>query len=130
MPPPGITVKVIEAAAAAAPRAAVKVGMPGSATGTGDPPPKKTSSVDGDDSKDHLAGRTRRTVDDVEQLLTPAEVAQLFRVTPKTVARWATSGQLGSIRTPGGHRRFRETEVSALFATLSEPAPEQRNPNG
>ncbi|HEX8866244.1 MAG TPA: BldC family transcriptional regulator, partial [Lentzea sp.] len=40
-----------------------------------------------------------------ERLLTPGEVANLFRVDPKTVTRWATAGRIGSIRTPGGHRR-------------------------
>ena len=50
-----------------------------------------------------------------DRLLTPGEVAQLFRVDPKTVTRWASAGRLGSIRTPGGHRRFRESEVRALL---------------
>jgi len=50
-----------------------------------------------------------------EVLLTPAEVASLFRVDPKTVTRWAKSGKLTSIRTLGGHRRFKESEVKALL---------------
>ena len=50
-----------------------------------------------------------------ERLLTPGEVAALFRVDPKTVTRWAASGRISSIRTPGGHRRFRESEVRALL---------------
>ena len=50
-----------------------------------------------------------------ERLLTPGEVASLFRVDPKTVTRWAASGRISSIRTPGGHRRFRETEVRGLL---------------
>ena len=50
-----------------------------------------------------------------ERLLTPGEVAALFRVDPKTVTRWAASGRISSIRTPGGHRRFRETEVRELL---------------
>jgi excisionase family DNA binding protein len=48
-------------------------------------------------------------------LLTPGEVADLFRVDPKTVTRWAASGRLKSIRTPGGHRRYRESEIRALL---------------
>ena len=40
-----------------------------------------------------------------ENLLTPSEVAALFRVDPKTVTRWAKAGKLTSIRTLGGHRR-------------------------
>lgn len=50
-----------------------------------------------------------------EKLLTPYEVAQMFRVTPKTVLRWAQSGRLSSVRTMGGHRRYREAEVRALL---------------
>ena len=51
-----------------------------------------------------------------DPLLTPADVARLFKVDPKTVTRWAAAGRIDSIRTPGGHRRFRESEVKALLA--------------
>ena len=51
-----------------------------------------------------------------EALLTPREVAALFRVDPKTVSRWAEAGKLSAVRTLGGHRRFREAEVRALVA--------------
>jgi len=47
--------------------------------------------------------------------LTPGEVAALFRVDPKTVTRWASSGRITSIKTPGGHRRFREREIMAML---------------
>lgn len=50
-----------------------------------------------------------------ERLLTPAEVATLFRVDPKTVTRWAKAGKLTSIRTLGGHRRYKESEVKQLL---------------
>ena len=50
-----------------------------------------------------------------EVLLTPSEVAALFRVDPKTVTRWAKAGKLTSIRTLGGHRRYRESEVKLLL---------------
>ena len=49
-----------------------------------------------------------------EVLLTPSEVANLFRVDPKTVTRWAKAGKLTSIRTLGGHRRYRKSEVEQL----------------
>lgn len=52
----------------------------------------------------------------VDRLLTPVEVARLFRVDRKTVTRWGADGRLSSIRTPGGHHRFRESEVLALLA--------------
>jgi excisionase family DNA binding protein len=49
------------------------------------------------------------------KLLTPAEVANTFRVDPKTVTRWAKAGKLTAIRTLGGHRRYLEVEVKALL---------------
>ncbi|AYY14651.1 helix-turn-helix domain-containing protein [Actinobacteria bacterium YIM 96077] len=60
---------------------------------------------------------------EAEALLTPAEVAAMFRVDPKTVTRWAKAGKLESIRTLGGHRRYRESEVRNL---LSGQVPGQR----
>lgn len=53
-----------------------------------------------------------------ENLLTPSEVAALFRVDPKTVTRWAKAGKLTSIRTLGGHRRYKESEVKALLKVI------------
>jgi excisionase family DNA binding protein len=50
-----------------------------------------------------------------EILLTPSEVATLFRVDPKTVTRWAKAGKLTAIRTLGGHRRYRSSEVNELL---------------
>ena len=47
--------------------------------------------------------------EDPKPLLIPAEVASMFRVDPKTVTRWAKVGKLSSIRTLGGHRRYRES---------------------
>jgi excisionase family DNA binding protein len=52
---------------------------------------------------------------DNDRLLTPAEVAQLFRVHPKTVSRWVQAGKLSAVRTLGGHRRYRANEVYALL---------------
>ena len=59
------------------------------------------------------------TIENPERLLTPGEVALMFRVDPKTVTRWASAGRIGSIRTPGGHHRFRESEVTELLADLT-----------
>jgi excisionase family DNA binding protein len=52
---------------------------------------------------------------DGEKLLTPAEVAAMFRVDPKTVTRWAKAGKLSSIRTLGGHRRYWDAEIRELL---------------
>ena len=61
-----------------------------------------------------------------EILLTPAEVAALFRVDPKTVTRWAKAGKLTSIRTLGGHRRYKESEVKTLLKSIT-PAVSSNN---
>ncbi|MEA2506379.1 MAG: hypothetical protein QOH48_997 [Actinomycetota bacterium] len=53
-----------------------------------------------------------------DHLLTPAEVAALFRVDPKTVSRWAKAGKISSIRTLGGHRRYRSSEIRAIFQPI------------
>ena len=56
--------------------------------------------------------------------MTPAEVAALFRVDPKTVTRWADAGKLTAVRTLGGHRRYRQDEVQNLLvaSSISMPA--------
>jgi excisionase family DNA binding protein len=69
-----------------------------------------------------MSGRTP----DFESLMTPAEVAACFKVDPKTVTRWARQGRLTSVRTLGGHRRYRETEVRALLARAPEPERDTR----
>lgn len=55
-----------------------------------------------------------------EKLLTPAQVASRFAVDPKTVTRWAKEGKLPSIRTPGGHRRYRASIVDAMVVEQFE----------
>jgi len=54
----------------------------------------------------------------MDKLLTVNQVAKLLNVWPETVRRWDNTGQLSSVRTPGGHRRYRESQVLAL---LGEP---------
>jgi excisionase family DNA binding protein len=49
------------------------------------------------------------------KMMTRAEIAILFRVHPKTVTRWAKTGHLRTIRTPGGHRRYYEEDVRTLL---------------
>jgi excisionase family DNA binding protein len=55
-------------------------------------------------------------VSEEDALLTPQEVSRLLMVDPRTVVRLADAGKLSPIRTPGNHRRYRETEVRALLA--------------
>ena len=66
----------------------------------------------------------KHSFDAHDALLTPSEVAKLFRVNPKTVTRWARAGKLNAIRTLGGHRRFRASEIQRCLEEMSgeEPA--------
>ena len=57
---------------------------------------------------------------DDETLLTPSEVAAMFRVNPKTVTRWARAGKISAIRTLGGHRRFRASEIRLFLENVEE----------
>jgi excisionase family DNA binding protein len=54
------------------------------------------------------------------ELLTPAEVAIMFRVNPKTVTRWARAGKISAVRTLGGHRRFRATEIRRFLEEVQD----------
>jgi DNA-binding transcriptional MerR regulator len=58
------------------------------------------------------------------RILGVAEVAALFEVDPRTVARWDKKGKLPtSFRTPGRHRRWYEDEIMAqLDAARSRKA--------
>jgi len=54
-------------------------------------------------------------MDTQERLMTRAEVAELFRVNPRTVMRWERAGRLGNVN-PGGRARYAESQVWALLA--------------
>ena len=68
----------------------------------GSPDTERKSADTGDDDAD-------------AELMTPAEVAKMFHVDPKTVTRWAQAGKLTYMRTLGGHRRYRRNEVVELL---------------
>lgn len=82
--------------------------QPGAAQGAADPGTPPPASARGNQ----------------ERLLAPAEVGALFGVDPRTVTIWANHGLLTPVRTPGGHRRYRDADVASLLtstdaATLS-----------
>jgi excisionase family DNA binding protein len=54
------------------------------------------------------------------ELLTPGEVAVMFRVNAKTVTRWARAGKISAVRTLGGHRRFRTTEIRRILEGVGD----------
>lgn len=50
-----------------------------------------------------------------DELMTPAELAELFRVDPQTIRRWSDEGKLDYVKTPGGHRRYWKSYVRRLL---------------
>lgn len=73
--------------------------------------PQRFLSVRSGSNRTHSKGTLMAETPTNDALLTPAEVAALFRVNPKTVTRWARAGKITAIRTLGGHRRFRASEI-------------------
>ena len=53
-----------------------------------------------------------------EWLTLPAASARLG-ISPQTLRQWADEGRLPSFRTPGGHRRFRATDLANLESNPS-----------
>jgi excisionase family DNA binding protein len=48
-------------------------------------------------------------------MLRTADVALLFEVSERTVSEWAKRGQIPSVRTPGGHRRYPAEGIRTLL---------------
>ncbi len=59
-------------------------------------------------------------------MFTPAELARMLHVNPKTVTRWCREGRLAAVVTPGGHRRF---PLAAVLAFLHEMGFDDRAAN-
>jgi excisionase family DNA binding protein len=79
---------------------------------------RRPTNEEGNERRGPVNGRRTETTDDA--LLTPSEVAAMFRVNPKTVTRWARAGKISAIRTLGGHRRFRASEIQRFLAQVEE----------
>lgn len=49
-----------------------------------------------------------------DRWLTLGQACRVLNVDESTLRRWADSGQVRTFRTPGGHRRFADTDVHAI----------------
>ena len=74
---------------------------------------------------DHSENSRRRRMA-ADELLTSAEVAEIFGVDRRTVVLWAKRGRLNALRTPGGQHRFRAIEIDRLLRTSRENGGESR----
>ena len=64
---------------------------------------------------------TKVTLDDLPDLLTIREVADLLRISPLTIKRWGKKGKLPAIRINSrGDRRYRKEVVLRLLGVEEE----------
>jgi len=51
----------------------------------------------------------------MDKLLTIKEVQKMLNVSKTTLQRWDNSGKLIAVRTEGGHRRYKESDINNLM---------------
>lgn len=51
-----------------------------------------------------------------EQLIGIQEAAKILNVKPATLRRWDKTGTFKSVRTPGGHRRYRQSDIEKFMS--------------
>ena len=49
-----------------------------------------------------------------KELITGKQVAEMFGVHPDTIRDWANDGKLNSVKTLGGHRRYKLSEIQKI----------------
>jgi diguanylate cyclase (GGDEF)-like protein/excisionase family DNA binding protein len=82
--------------------------------------PALTTQADAADDPPGLDARgdgSRRAEDG--ETITLSEAADALGVSHSTVRRWANSGRVPSVRTPGGHRRFGVSDVRRLSVAVT-----------
>ena len=80
-----------------------------------------SQTPDGLDGLD-LRGRRADTAGVTDDLITTRAAASLLGVGTTSVKRWADEGTLPCVKTAGGHRRFRRSDVMALLRRGDAPA--------
>jgi len=68
------------------------------------------------DDRQRESARARRLADDGREWLTLGQAAAFLGAAQSTVRKWADSGRLPAFYTPGGHRRFRRSDLEAFLA--------------
>ncbi|HDH50215.1 MAG TPA: helix-turn-helix domain-containing protein [Nitrospirae bacterium] len=55
-----------------------------------------------------------------DRILSISKAARYLGVFPLTLRNWEKKGKIRAFRTPGGHRRFRKSDLDALFGIEDE----------
>ena len=53
----------------------------------------------------------------MDKLYNISKTAEILDVTPKTLRIWDNSGKLKAIRTEGGHRRYKQSDIDEILKT-------------
>jgi len=53
----------------------------------------------------------------MDKLLSLKETEKLLNVSKSTLQRWDNSGKLKAIRTEGGHRRYKQSDIDEILKT-------------
>jgi len=64
----------------------------------------------------------------MEKLLTSHQLAKLLNVWPETLRRWEKEGKLIPLRTPGGHRRYKESQIKTLLGEEQDTVNNEKVP--
>jgi len=64
----------------------------------------------------------------MEPLYTTNDVAKLIQVDGSTVAKWIDKALLTAFRTPGGHRRVRQSDLRTFLQAHQMPIPKELGP--
>ena len=54
------------------------------------------------------------------KILSISEAAEYVGVFPLTLRNWEKKGLINSFRTPGGHRRFKKSELNRIIDSVGE----------
>jgi excisionase family DNA binding protein len=65
--------------------------------------------------EDRQSGRARRTTSGNPEWLTLGQAAEFLGVAQSTIRKWSDSGRLTAFYTPGGHRRFRRSDLDLFL---------------
>lgn len=64
----------------------------------------------------------------MDKLIQIAQAAEILGVSQATLRTWDESGKLKSVKTEGGHRRYRQSDINAFMGHKEEVVPEEAKP--
>jgi excisionase family DNA binding protein len=57
-----------------------------------------------------------------DKIFSISEAAEHLGVTALTLRNWEAQAKIRAFRTPGGHRRFRKSDLDVIFGNIEDPS--------